>query len=372
MTLMQQTPRLFEPLSLGGIVLANRIAVSPMCQYSAEDGTANDWHLQHLGSLSLSGAGLVIFEQTAVEPSGRISHGCLGLYSDANEAALARIVGFCRRQGSAALGIQLAHAGRKGSAKRPWEGGGPLAPDAGAWMTAAPSAIPFDNDWPAPQALDEAGMARIRDGHVNAARRADRLGFDLVELLAAHGYLLHSFLSPIANRRSDSYGGSLANRMRYPLEIAIAIRAAWPRVKALGMRITGCDWVDGGITPDEAGIFACELRAIGFDYVCVSSGGISPQARPAFAPGYQVPLAASVKKSSGIAVQAVGLIVSPHQAESVVADGRADCVALARGFLDDPRWGWHAAAALGADIAYPPPYRRAHPEHWPGAVLARA
>jgi NADPH2 dehydrogenase len=190
-------------------------------------------------------------------------------------------------------------------------------------------------------------------------------------LLAAHGFLLHGFLSPIANRRSDSYGGSFANRMRYPLEVATAIRAAWPRLKALGMRITGCDWIDGGITPDEAGIFACGLRAIGFDYVCVSFGGISPQARPAVAPGYQVPLATSVKKASGIAVQAVGLIVSPHQAESVIADDQADCVALACGFLDDPRWGWHAAAALGANAAYPPPYHRAHPEYWPGAVLAR-
>ena len=250
---MARTRALFEPLSLGGITLANRIAVSPMCQYSAENGAANDWHLQHLGSLSLSGAGLVIVEQTAVEPAGRITHGCLGLYSDANEAALARVVGFCRRAGSAALGIQLAHAGRKGSAKLPWEGGGPLSPDAGAWTTAAPSAIPFDNRWPAPQALDEAGLARIRDAHAAAARRAERLGFDLVELLGAHGFLLHSFLSPITNRRADTYGGSLANRMRYPLEVAAAIREVWPRRKALGMRITGTDWVDGGITPDEAG-----------------------------------------------------------------------------------------------------------------------
>ena len=268
-TLMQRMPRLFGPLSLGSAILANRIAVSPMCQYSAQDGVANDWHLQHLGSLSLSGAALVIVEQTAVEPAGRISHGCLGLYSDANEAALARVVGFCRRVGSAALGIQLAHARRKGSAKLPWEGGGPLTPNAGAWTTVAPSAIPFDDHWPAPQALDGAGLARIRDAHANAARRADRLGFDLVELLAAHGFLLHSFLSPIANRRTDAYGGSLANRMRYPLEVAAATREVWPRRKPLGMRITGCDWIDGGITTDESGIFACELHTIGFDYVCV-------------------------------------------------------------------------------------------------------
>src|SRR4051794_29572879 len=308
--------------------------------------------MQHLGSLLLSGAGLVIVEQTAVEPAGRITHGCLGLYSDANEAALAHVLGFCGRAGSAALGIQLAHAGRKGSAKLPWEGGGPLPPEADAWTTAAPSAIPFDNNWPAPQALDETGLARIRDAHVAAARRADRLGFDLVELLGAHGFLLHSFLSPITNRRTDSYGGTLANRMRYPLEVAAAIREVWPRRKALGMRITGTDWVDGGITSDEAGTFARKLSDIGFDYVCVSSGGIGPAARPAVAPGYQVPLAAAVKKASGIAVQAVGMIVDPHQAEAIVGEGHADCVALARAFLGDPRWVWHAATALGADTAY--------------------
>jgi len=341
-----------------------------MCQYSAENGAANDWHLQHLGSLSLSGAGLVIVEQTAVEPAGRISHGCLGLYSDADEAALARIVGFCRQSGSAALGIQLAHAGRKGSARLPWEGGGPLSPDADAWATSAPSAIPFDNRWPAPLALDETGLARIRDAHAAAARRANRLGFDLVELLGAHGFLLHSFLSPIANQRTDSYGGSLANRMRYPLEVAAAIREVWPRQKALGMRITGTDWVDGGITPDEAGIFAGRLRDIGFDYVCVSSGGISPAARPPGAPGYQVHLAAAVKKTSGIVAQAVGMIADPHQAESIIAEGQADCVALARAFLDDPRWSWHAADELGADIACPPQYARSRPNQWPGAALA--
>jgi len=368
---MPKTSSLFEPLNLGELTLANRIAVSPMCQYSAGDGAANDWHLQHLGSLSVSGAGLVIVEQTAVEPEGRISHGCLGLYCDANEAALARIVAFCRRVGSAALGIQLAHAGRKGSARLPWQGGEPLPDDAGAWTTMAPSAIPFDNRWPAPEALDAAGLARIRDAHMAAARRADRLGFDLVELLAAHGFLLHSFLSPITNRRSDSYGGNLANRMRYPLDVAAAVREVWPRQKALGMRITGTDWVDGGITPDEAGIFAGNLRDIGFDYVCVSSGGISPGARPAIAPGYQVPLAAAVKKASGIAVQAVGMIVDPHQAEAIIANCDADCVALARGFLDDPRWAWHAAAALGAEVNYPPQYLRARPENWPGAALTR-
>ncbi|MGH7092524.1 MAG: NADH:flavin oxidoreductase/NADH oxidase [Stellaceae bacterium] len=368
---MESASRLFEPITLGGVTLANRIAVSPMCQYSAEDGSANDWHLQHLGSLSLSGAGLLVIEQTAVEPAGRISHGCLGLYSDENEAALARAVALCRRWGAARLGIQLAHAGRKASAKIPWQGGGPLIPDAGGWAMVAPSAVPFDDHWPAPQALDDAGLARIVNAHVEAATRADRLGFDLVELLGAHGFLLHSFLSPISNRRSDSYGGSLANRMRFPLAVAAAMRGVWPRSKALGMRLTGSDWISGGITPEEAGIFARELREIGFDYVCVSSGGISPQARVAVAPGYQVPFAAAVKQASGIATQAVGMIADPHQAEAIIAEGRADCVALARAFLDDPRWSWHAAAALGADMDYPPQYRRSRPDLWPGAALAR-
>jgi 2,4-dienoyl-CoA reductase-like NADH-dependent reductase (Old Yellow Enzyme family) len=369
---MKPMSRLFEPITLGGVTLANRIAVSPMCQYSAENGSANDWHLQHLGSLSLSGAGLLVVEQTAVESTGRISHGCLGLYSDANEAALTRAVALCRRWGSIRLGIQLAHAGRKASAKIPWQSGGPLARAAGAWPTVAPSAIPLDDDWPVPRALDEAGLIRIRDAHAESAKRADRLGFDLVELLGAHGFLLHSFLSPISNRRSDRYGGSLANRMRFPLEVAAAIRGVWPRSKALGMRITGSDWIPGGITPDEAGTFAGKLRDIGFDYVCVSSGGISSQARVNLAPGYQVPFAAVVKKASGIAVQAVGMIVDPHQAEAIVADGSADCVALARAFLDDPRWAWHAADMLGADVEYPPQYRRARPDQWPGAALARS
>jgi 2,4-dienoyl-CoA reductase-like NADH-dependent reductase (Old Yellow Enzyme family) len=365
-------PHLFDPIWLGGTELANRIAVSPMCQYSAEDGSANDWHLQHLGSLAMSGAGLLIVEMTGVEPEGRITPHCLGLYSDANEAALAAIVALCRRWGVAKLGIQLAHAGRKASVKVPWQGGSPLTPEEGAWQTYAASAIPFDEGWHVPRALDEAGLKRIRDGFAAAAKRADRLGFDLVELHGAHGYLLHNFVSPISNRRNDSYGGSLANRLRFPLEVAAAVRAVWPRGKTLGMRITGSDWIDGGLTPDDAGVLANELDGIGFDYVCVSSGGVSPQARVVLGPGYQVPFAAAVKKASKIAVQSVGLIVDPHQAEAIVTEGMADCVALARGFLDDPRWGWHAAEALGAEPLHPPQYHRAQPKLWPGAAMRRA
>ncbi|MGH7092252.1 MAG: NADH:flavin oxidoreductase/NADH oxidase, partial [Stellaceae bacterium] len=341
---MTSSSPLFAPITLGGVTLANRIAVSPMCQYSAEDGSANDWHLQHLGALSLSGAGVLVVEATAVEPQGRITPRCLGLYSDANEAALASVVTLCRRWGTARLGIQLAHAGRKASVAVPWQGGRPLAPDDGAWQTIAPSAIPFDESWPPPQALDEAGLDRIRDAFIAAARRADRLGFDLVELHGAHGYLLHTFMSPVSNRRTDRYGGGPANRMRFPLEIAAAVRAVWPRGKALGMRITGSDWIPGALTPDDAGQLAAALREIGVDYVCVSSGGIAPHARIAVTPGYQVPFAAAVKRAApGIAVQTVGMIADPHQAETIVANGQADCVALARGFLDDPRWAWHAA-----------------------------
>ena len=361
---------LFTPITLGGVTLANRIAVSPMCQYSAVNGSANDWHTQHLGSLSLSGAGLLILEATGVEPEGRITPGCLGLYSDANEAALEPIIALCRRWGSAKLGIQLAHAGRKASAKVPWQGGSPLAPNEGAWQTVASSAIPFDEGWPRPEQLDEAGLARIRNAFVAVTKRADRLGFDLVELHGAHGYLLHNFVSPESNRRTDGYGGSLAGRMRFPLEVASAVRAVWPRDKALGMRITGSDWIDGGWTPQDAAVLANELEAIGFDYVCVSSGGVSPKAHVHVAPGYQVPFAEAVKKASKIAVQAVGMIAAPHQAEAIVAEGRADAVALARGFLDDPRWAWHAADALGAEVACPPQYVRSRPKLWPGAALA--
>jgi 2,4-dienoyl-CoA reductase-like NADH-dependent reductase (Old Yellow Enzyme family) len=361
---------LFSPIAIGGLTLSNRIAVSPMCQYSAVDGSANDWHLQHLGSLSLSGAGVVIVEMTAVEPEGRITPACLGLYSDGNEAALERILATCRRWGNTRLGIQLAHAGRKASVHVPWQGGKPLSPSDGSWQRVAASPIAFDAGWPAPQALDEAGLARIRGAFVAAARRADRLGFDLLELHGAHGYLLHTFLSPIANHRGDNYGGSLPDRMRFPLEVSAAVRAVWPRGKALGMRITGSDWIEGGLTSVEATLLAAALKDGGFDYVCVSSGGISPQARPTVGPGYQVPFAETVKRDGKITVQAVGMIADPHQAEAIVAEGRADCVALARAFLDDPRWSWHAADVLGADIACPPQYARSRPNLWPGAVLA--
>jgi 2,4-dienoyl-CoA reductase-like NADH-dependent reductase (Old Yellow Enzyme family) len=365
------TSPLFTPITLRELTLANRIVVAPMCQYSAEDGSANDWHLLHLGSLAVGGAGLLMIEATAVAAVGRITRGCLGLYSDANETALARVVATCRRFGNTPLGIQLAHAGRKGSATVPWQGIRALRPEEGAWRTLAPSPLPLDEGWPTPEAFDEAGIERLVESFVAAARRAARLGLDLVELHCAHGYLLHEFLSPIANRRTDAYGGSLENRMRLPLRIAAAVRAAWPEEKPLGARISGSDWLEGGFGIEETVAFARALKALGCDYVCVSSGGIVPKAPIPVRPGYQVAFAERVRRETGIATRAVGLIAEPRQAEAVLASGEADMVAMARAFLDDPRWVWHAAEALGAKAAMAPQYERVRADLWPGARIAR-
>ena len=364
-------PQLFSPLELGPVTLANRIAVAPMCQYSADDGSATDWHLQHLMQLAIAGAGMVVVEATAVERSGRITPGCLGLYSDANEAALARVLEAARKVavGDTRFAIQLAHAGRKASSQRPWEGGRPLTE--GAWQTVAPSAVPFVEGAAAPAALDEGGLERILAAFRQAAERALRLGFDAIELHSAHGYLLHAFISPLSNKRTDAYGGSLENRLRFPLAVARAVRAAVPRGVALGARITGTDWAEGGLTPDDAVTHAAALKAAGYDYVCVSGGGAVPQVKVPLGPGYQVPMAAKVRAGTGIITRAVGLIVEPAQAEAIVTSGQADWVALARAFLDNPRWVWHAADRLGAKAAYPPQYARAARPLWPGAAMAR-
>lgn len=358
---------LFTPIRLGGVDMPNRIAVSAMCQYSATDGCATDWHMIHLGGLAMSGAGLLVLEATAVEQAGRITHGCLGLYSDVNEAALAPVIAACRQHGQARLGIQLAHAGRKGSAQRPWEGGRALGPNEAPWETFAPSSLSHGEGWHTPTEMTRADMERVRDAHVAAAHRAERLGFDLVEVHAAHGYLLHEFLSPIANQREDAFGGSLENRMRFPLEVVKAVRAVWPTHRALGIRITGSDWVEGGITLDEAATFAIRLKAAGVDFACVSSGAVNATAIPKVEPGYQVPFAAHVRARAGLPVRAVGMITTPEQAETIIAEGQADMVALARGFLDNPRWGFHAAQTLGIEIPYPAQYERAAPKLWPGA-----
>lgn len=362
---------LFSPVSFAGLELSNRIVVSPMCQYSADDGCANDWHLIHLGMLASSGASLVVVEATHVERRGRITHGCLGLYSDANEAALARVVAAARRAGSAKFGIQLAHSGRKGSAQRPWEGVSSIKPDDDPWETIAASPIPFGEGWQTPRQATEADMTRVREAFVSAAKRALRLGFDAIELHLAHGYLLHGFMSPLSNRRSDDYGGLFENRLRFPLSIARAVRAAVPKGTALGARITGNDWREGGLTPDDAVAVAKLLKAEGLDFICVSSGGVAADIRNPSEPGYNVPIAARVKREAGIVTRAVGLIVKPEQAEDVVAKGDADLVALGRAFLDNPHWGWQAAKALGADVPRPQQYARSGPKLWAPAAARR-
>jgi NADPH2 dehydrogenase len=362
------TSALFSPIRLAGLELANRIVVSPMCQYSADDGCANDWHMMHLGMLANSGASLVVVEATHVERHGRITHGCLGLYSDDNEAALAHVIAQVRRAGSAKFGIQLAHSGRKGSAQRPWEGGGSLQPGEDNWETIAASAIPFGDNWQTPRVVTEADMGRVRDAFVSSAKRALRIGFDEIELHMAHGYLLHGFMSPLSNKRTDEYGGSFENRMRFPLSVARAVRAVVPKHVPLGARITGSDWREGGLTPDDAVAVAQLLKDEGFDFVCVSSGGVAGDIRNPSEPGYNVPIAARVKKEAGIATRAVGLIVKPDHAEEVVAKGQTDLVSMARSFLDDPHWGWHAAKALGAEVTRPPQYLRAGPKLWAPAA----
>ncbi|HZP79617.1 MAG TPA: NADH:flavin oxidoreductase/NADH oxidase [Pseudolabrys sp.] len=358
---------LFSPIRLAGLDLSNRIVVSPMCQYSADDGCANDWHLVHLGMLANSGAGLVVIEATHVERLGRITHGCLGMYSDDCEAALAPIIAHCKRIGSAKFGIQLAHSGRKGSAQRPWEGGNALKTGGDPWETIAPSAIPFGDNWHTPREATEADMTRVQEAFVAAAKRSLRIGFGVIELHLAHGYLLHSFVSPVSNKRTDQYGGSLENRMRFPLAVARAVRAAVPKEIAVGARITGSDWRNDGITVDDAVAVAKTLKAAGLDYVDVSSGGITADTRNPTDAGYNVPLAAKVRET-GITTRTVGLIVKPAQAESIIAEGKADMVSLARAMLDDPHWGWHAAQALGADVARPPQYARTAPKLWAPAA----
>ena len=359
--------KLFSAIELRGLTLPNRIVVSPMCQYCVEDGVVGDWHRVHLGMLANSGAGLLIVEATAVTPQGRISPGCTGLYNDATEAAFARVLETVRAVGSARLGIQLGHSGRKGSTAAPWVGRGPLTREDGGWDVVGPSPLPFAEDWPVPEQLDRAGMDDIRNAFVSATHRAASLGFEFIELHSAHGYLLSSFVSPLSNRREDGYGGTREKRMRFPLEVAAAVRSVWPSDRPMSTRINGSDWVEGGWTPDDAVAYAAALKGVGVDIVTVSSGGIDPAQQVPVKPGYQVPIAAKVRKEAGIPTIAVGLITDPHQAESIVVDGDADMVALARAMLFNPRWGKHAAVTLGVRVDYPPQYQRATPETWPPA-----
>lgn len=359
--------QLFTSRAVGPLTLRNRIVVAPMCQYSAVDGVPQPWHAQHLGRLAISGAGLVIVEATGVEAAGRISPADTGLWNDDQETAFAAILNGIRTYSDTPVGIQLGHAGRKASTTPPWIGNRSVTPEEGAWTTFAPSAIPFKDDWHTPVELDEAGMQRIIDAFVAAAGRALRAGFDLVELHAAHGYLLSEFLSPIANQRTDQYGGSPENRMRFPLRVAQALRDAWPRDKALGARFNGSDWVDDGITVEEVQTFARALHDMGYDYLHVSTGGNVARAHiPGGEPGYQLSFAEAVKSAVPEAnVIAVGMIYEPEQAEAIIADGKADFVAIARAILDDPNWPHHAATALGQPEGLPNQYARATQSTWP-------
>jgi 2,4-dienoyl-CoA reductase-like NADH-dependent reductase (Old Yellow Enzyme family) len=374
---------LFQPLALGplglpgrpqgedgstppeaaALTLPNRIVIAPMCQYSADgEGSATDWHLMHLGSLALSGAGLLTLEATAVSPEGRITAQDLGLYSDANEAALHRVLTALRTHSAMPIAIQLAHAGRKASSRQPWKGGTqvPIS-EPGGWPAVAPSAIAHGANEQAPVALDAAGLRKVRDDFVAAARRAARLGIDAIELHAAHGYLLHQFLSPLANRRTDAYGGSLENRLRFPLEVFDAVRAAFPAQRPVWVRLSASDWVDGGWNVEQSIAFGLALKARGCAAIHVSSGGVSSQQAIKLGPGYQVPFAQQLKAAVGLPTIAVGLITEPKQAEDIIASGQADAVALARAMLYDPRWPWHAAAQLGASVTAPPQYWRSQP-----------
>jgi 2,4-dienoyl-CoA reductase-like NADH-dependent reductase (Old Yellow Enzyme family) len=352
---------LFSPIQLRGLALPNRIMVAPMCQYSADNGEANDWHFTHMNTMALSGAGLFCIEATHVEAIGRITPGCLGLWNDATEAALKPILASIRKHSKAAVGMQLAHAGRKGSSHTPWDGGQLIPVAEGGWQTVAPSALPHKEGEAAPLALDAQGMARIRDAFVSAAKRAERLGIDALELHFAHGYLIHQFLSPIANQRTDQYGGSLQNRMRYPLELFDAVRAVFPERKPVGVKVSATDWVEGGWDLAQTIELAQELKKRGVDWIDASSGGVSPLQKIPLSPGYQVPLAQGIREATGLTTIAVGLITQPKQAEEIVASGKADMVALARGMLYDPRWGWHAAAELGGQVSAPPQYWRSQP-----------
>jgi 2,4-dienoyl-CoA reductase-like NADH-dependent reductase (Old Yellow Enzyme family) len=353
---------LFKPIRVGGLNLTNRIVIAPMCQHSAEGGCMNDWHLIHLGQLALSGAALLTIEATAVLPEGRITYADVGLYNDETEAAIARTLAAIRRWSPIPIGIQLSHAGRKASQQVPWKGGAQFAPtDVLGWQTAGPSAIPYADGQAAPIAMGRAELARVRDAFVAAAHRAERLGIDLIQLHVGHGYLLHQFVSPLANQRGDDYGGSLENRMRFPLEVFDAVRAAFPAGKPVTVRISATDWVAGGWDLEQTIAFVKALGARGCDAIHVTSGGLHPAQEIPVGPSYQVPLARAVKAAVKMPVVAVGLITAYEQAEAIVATGDADMVALARTILYDPHWPWHAAAELGGHVRAPNQYLRSQP-----------
>jgi 2,4-dienoyl-CoA reductase-like NADH-dependent reductase (Old Yellow Enzyme family) len=357
---------LFRPIRVGGLELANRIIIAPMCQYSAQDGCMNDWHLIHLGHLALSGAALLTIEATAVTAEGRITYADVGLYNDATESAMGRVIDAIRQWSKMPIGIQLSHAGRKASTEVPWKGGAQLSPESPlGWSTVAPSGLPFEEGQLAPTTLDRADIRRIRDAFVAAAVRAARLGVDLIQLHAAHGYLLHQFLSPLSNHRDDEYGGSLENRIRFPLEVFEAVRQVFPADKPVSVRVSATDWISGGWDTLQTIIFAQALEKLGCSAIHVSSGGNGLAQRIPVGPSYQVPLARAVKAAVGMPVIAVGLITGFEQAEAIVLTEDADMIALARAILYDPRWPWHAAAQLGATVRAPNQYLRSQPHRIP-------
>ena len=359
---------LFEPLPLRGLTLVNRIIVSPMCEYSSDEGFANDWHVVHLGSRAVGGAALVMTEATAVAPEGRISPQDLGIWQDAHVEMLSRVAGFIRTQ-KRASGIQLAHAGRKGSTARPWEGHGAVVP---GWQPVGPTTEPFADGYPVPSALDADGIAGIVTAFAEAAGRAVAAGFDVVEVHAAHGYLLHEFLSPLSNTRDDAYGGSFDNRIRFCLDVVDAVRAVWPERLPVFVRISATDWVDGGWDIEQSIELARRLKSRGVDLIDCSSGGNVAAARIPIAPGYQVPFAERIRREADIPTGAVGLITEATQANAIVAEGRADCVLLARELLRDPYWPLHAARELGVAMDWPAQYLRAAPPQSPSRGDGRA
>ena len=350
--------RLFSPLTIRQVTIRNRLFVSPMCQYSSNDGLPTDWHMVHLGSRAVGGAGLVMVEATAVSSEGRISPLDSGIWSDAHTDAFRPIARFIKEQGAAAA-IQIAHAGRKASTDAPWNGGKAVAAGAGGWQPIGPSAIPFSPASPPPRAMSLEDLDKVANQFAQAARRAVSAGFDVIEIHMAHGYLLHEFLSPLSNHRGDECGGSLENRMRFPLRVTGGVRDALPKDKPLFVRISATDWVDGGWDLEQSIVLAKELKKMGVDLIDCSSGGSAPGAKVPVGPGYQVPFSEAIRRDAQIATGAVGLITDAKQAEQILADGQADAVLMARELLRDPYWPLHAAAELGVDIAWPKQYDRA-------------
>lgn len=361
--------KLFSSFTINDVTFPNRIVVSPMGQYSGDgNGNATDWHMMHLGNFAVSGAGLVILEASAVERRGCVSPFDLGIWTDENAIAIDRILSFCRKQGESKWGIQLAHAGRKGAVTPAWLGQIPLSEEQGQWIMRSPSAVAYPGR-ETPEAMSEADMDVVIDAFRQAAIRARDIGIDVVEVHNAHGYLLHSFLTPFANRRDDEYGGSLENRMRFPLKLFSAVRAVWPEDRVLGVRLSVTDWAEGGWDVEDSIVFAQRLKDLGCDYITASSGGSTPEQKIPVGPGYQIPLAEAVRNAVGIPTMGVGLITEPLQAEELIANERVDLVALGRGFLFNPRWPWHAAFALGGQIDIAHPYERSHPAMRTGDFL---